>query len=87
MRITPVMEFVQGSFDTDNCEMVCVARHKYASVELAIKSDTCFAVPFAEIKLYDSELWKDAKVTFEDAKKLGDEIARRWNAARKGGKQ
>lgn len=37
-------------------------------------------MPVGEIVLYDSELLIDADATFEDAKKLGEEIARRWNA-------
>lgn len=80
MEITPKMDFVEGSFNTENCEMVCVPRYKYASVELGIRADNgTTIVPVAEIKLYGSELYVDAMATFEDAKKFGEEIVRRWN--------
>ena len=83
MNITPKMDFVTGSFDTDTCEMVCVSKWKYRTVELSIKSSNGWNVPVAEIKLYDSDLFKDADATFNDAKAFGEEIARRWNEANK----
>lgn len=80
MEITPKMDFVEGSFDTTTCEMVCVPRWKYMTVELGIRCDKGSSiVPVAEIKLYDSDLHVDAKATFDQAKSLGEEIARRWN--------
>lgn len=79
MKITPKLEYVSGSFDTDNCEMVSVSRYKYKTVNLCIRSENGFLVPLAEIKLYDSELYVDADATFEDAKAFGEEIAKRWN--------
>jgi len=80
MEIKPIMEFVSGTFDTTKCEMVCVPRFKYSTVELGIKCDSgSMIVPIAEIKLYDSDLYKDAKATYDDAKAFGEEIARRWN--------
>ncbi len=85
MKITPKMEFVSGSWDMDTCEMVCIPSRKYASVGLALRCGDYTSVQVAEIKLYDSDLWRDAKETFEDAKNFGEEMARRWNAGRKGG--
>lgn len=80
MEITPKMKYVSGSFDTENCEMVCVSRWKYMTVELGIRCDNgSTIVPVAEIKLYDSDLYRDAKATYEQAKAFGEEIARRWN--------
>ena len=78
MIITPKNEFVEGSFDTTNCEMVCVSKWKYRSVDLCIKAGN-WNIPVSEIKLYDSGKFKDADITFEDAKAFGNEIARRWN--------
>lgn len=79
MEITPIMDFVSGSFNTKEAEMVSLSKWKYRTVELCIKSDNGWNVPVAEIKLYDSELFKDADATFDSAKVLGEEIARRWN--------
>lgn len=78
MNITPKFEFVSGSFDTDTCEMVCVPMWKYRTVKLCIHSDG-WNIPIGEIKLYDSDLFKDADLTFNDAASLGNEIAYRWN--------
>ena len=78
MIITPKMDFVDGSFNTEDTEMVCVSKWKYRTVELCIKAGS-WNIPMAEIKLYDSDLFKDADITFDDAKKFGEEIARRWN--------
>lgn len=81
MKITPKIEFVEGSFETSTCEMVCVSKFKYKTVELGVRCDnSSWIVPVGEIMLYDSEKLVDATSTFEDAKKLGEEIARRWNA-------
>jgi hypothetical protein len=78
MKVTPKMNFVEGDFDTKDAVMVCVPKWKYRTVELCIKAGN-WNIPMAEIKLYDSELFKDADVTFDDAKAFGEEIARRWN--------
>ena len=61
--------------------MVCVISHKYRSVELAVKSndDTGWNVPIAKVKLYSGDTFKKADESYEAAKKLGEEIARRWN--------
>lgn len=77
MIITPKFEFVDGSFDTENIDMVCVQNRKYGSVELCVKDG--MNIPIAKIKLYSRPLAIDADSVFEDASKLGDEIARRWN--------
>jgi len=67
---------VDGYFDTDTGKLVSV-RMKDHSVLL------CFVdgmnIPFSRIKLYDSDLYRDAKATSDDALDLGNEIARRWN--------
>ena len=80
MKIKPKFEFVSGSFDTETNKMLCIASNNHGTVELCFKEQDCgWNIPFAEIKLYDSDLYKDFKETMPDAKKLGDEIARRWN--------
>lgn len=81
MKITPKFEFIEGSFDTKEVEMICVASDKYGEVSLSIKEKGCgFSFPVAQIKLYSGNRRKDFVDTFEDAKKLGKEIARRWNS-------
>lgn len=80
MKITPIFRFVEGSFDTETNKMVCVASDHRGTVDLCFKEEGSYwNIPFATIELYDSELYKDFKSTFEDAKKLGEEICRRWN--------
>lgn len=80
MKIKPNFEFVSGSFDTETNKMLCIASDNHGTVELCFKEQDCgWNIPFAEIKLYDTGLYKDFKETMSDAKKLGDEIARRWN--------
>ena len=78
MDITPKMDFVEVSFDTKDAEMVCVPKRKYRTVGLCIKAGN-WNIPMAEIKLYDSDRFKEADETFDDAKAFGEEIARRWN--------
>lgn len=80
MIINQKFDSVDGTFDTDTCEMVSVPHFKYREVELCIKTANGWNVPIGEIKLYDSDKWVDAEATFEDAKKLGEEIVKRWNA-------
>lgn len=80
MEITPRLKFVEGSFDTKTNKMLCIASDKHGTVELCFKEEGCgWNIPFGEIKIYDSNLYVDFKATMEDAKKLGNEIARRWN--------
>lgn len=73
-------EFVDGDFDTDIGELLCVAKRKYAEVHLCLCGRR--NIPFARIKLHSSNLLSDAMETFDDAKALGDEICRRWNLCR-----
>lgn len=80
MEITPRFKFVEGSFDTKTNKMLCIASDNHGTVELCFKEeDSNWNIPFGNIKIYDSNLYVDFKATMEDARKLGDEIARRWN--------
>lgn len=81
MIITPKFQFVEGSFDTATSKMVCVSKSEDVSVELCIKErdDKGWNIPIASIELHSSNLYVDGKEVFEDARKLGEEIARRWN--------
>ena len=80
MDITPKFKFVEGSFNTKTNKMLVIASDNHGTVELCFKEEDCgWNIPFAEIKLFDSGLYKDFKATMEDAQKLGEEIARRWN--------
>ena len=80
MDITPKFKFVEGSMNTKTNRMLVIASDNHGTVELCFKEEDCgWNIPFAEIKLFDSGLYKDFKATMEDARKLGEEIARRWN--------
>ena len=80
MKITPKFKFVEGSFDTETNKMLVIASDAYGTVELCFNEVDCgWNIPIAEIKLFDSELYKDFKETLSDAKLLGEEICRRWN--------
>lgn len=80
MDITPKFKFVEGSFNTKTNKMLVIASDNHGTVELCFKEEDCgWNIPFAEIKLFDSGLYKDFKATMKDARKLGEEIARRWN--------
>lgn len=79
-NISVNMEDVTGTFDFGTDKITCVQKKKYGTVKLCFRSTNSPAlIPFAEIKLYDSNLAKDADMTFDDAVKLGEEICKRWN--------
>lgn len=77
MQIQPLMQDVDGAFDTEQGKLVCVPMPKHAQVLL------CFAermnIPFAKIKLHSEDRYKDAMKVLPDATALGNEIAQRWN--------
>lgn len=68
---------VQGTFDTKSGKLVCVGNENYGEVLLCFKEN--MNIPFAQINLYSRDLAVDADAVFDDALKLGEEIARRWN--------
>lgn len=77
MKIKHKFDFVDGNFDTEKRELICVGSRKYGEVSLCFKSN--MHIEFSRIKLYSRNLAIDADATFEDAYALGQEIARRWN--------
>jgi hypothetical protein len=80
MEITPKFEYVDGSFNTEEVELVCVPSDHQGHVRLCIKEPgSSWNIPIGEILLYDSERYVDFKATLADATNLGKEIARRWN--------
>lgn len=48
-------------------------------IDLCLESDDGINIPIARIKLFSNDLFVDFIETFDDASKLGEEIARRWN--------
>jgi hypothetical protein len=76
MIITPIWDYTEGSFDTDDIKMVCVARRKNNEVYLCIQDGGNH--PVAEIKLCGCSQ-VDAIRTYNDAFVLCEEIAKRWN--------
>ena len=79
MNVSHRFEFVEGDFDTDTGKLSCVGNRKYGLVELCF--DEGVHIPFARVKLHSRDRAVDADAVFDDAKRLGDEIARRWNCA------
>lgn len=81
MLINQKFDFVEGAFDTETGELVCVRKDKYAEVTLCFKEN--MFIPFARIKLHSEDTFGKAKETMDDAYKLGKEICERWNAFKK----
>lgn len=80
MEITPKINFVEGSFDTKDVTMLCIANENHGRVDLCINEEGCaWNIPVCRIELHSRDLYVDFKATLEDAKKFGNEIARRWN--------
>lgn len=77
MKIKFISSYVTGEIPLDELEIVCVPSKKHAEVQLCIKSN--MNIPFAEIKLFDTDRWADAEKTFEAATALGTEICRKFN--------
>ncbi|MDR0430602.1 MAG: hypothetical protein LBH58_09030 [Tannerellaceae bacterium] len=80
MKIKPKWNFVEGSFETKEVKMLCVPSDQHGVISLCIKEKgKCTNFPIADIKLYSKNLYVDFKETYDDAVKLCEEIARRWN--------
>lgn len=80
MKITPKFDYVSGSFDTDEVWMLCQTSAIHGNVEMCIQEKVrVWNLPVAIIKQHSRDLYVDFDVTKEDATKLGNEIARRWN--------
>ena len=80
MKITPNWDCVYGRFDTKEIKMLCVVNKNHGRVDLCIQEEgisTNFSI--ASIKLHSKDTRSDFLETLEDAEKLGEEIARRWN--------
>ncbi len=86
MEITPKIAFVEGSFETKDAKLICVANEKHGTVNICVKCGN-WNVPIGCIKLYSDDLYSDFIATLADAKMLGDEICRRWNEFPQQGKQ
>lgn len=75
-------KYVEGETPFDEVELVCVGNTKYGKVELCVKAG--MYVPFAHIKLYDSNLAVDADASFETAYEFGKAIEDAWNDQKNG---
>ena len=75
------MDNVTGEFSLETGRMVCVAKQKYASVDLCLRTDDGWNLSVASVRLHGSDRLVDAQAVFADAHRLGEEICRRWNAA------
>lgn len=71
------IEFIDGPFDMSSGELICVKSPKYGRVDLCFKSG--MNIPFARIVLHTNDRAVDAGAVIDDAYRLGQEIARRWN--------
>lgn len=76
MIIKPNFDFVDGSFETDTGQLVCVSSKKNASVDLCFRES--MNITFATIRLHNGT-WDSACKVFDDAVTLGKEICKRWN--------
>ena len=77
MVIKQKFDCVEGSFETDAGNLVCVRKDKYAEVTICFKEN--MNIPFAKIRLHSKDLFVDAEATMDDAYNLGNEICKRWN--------
>lgn len=71
------IEYVEGDFDMATEEIISVSKEKYADVDLCFKGP--MHIPFAQIRLHSKDLWINHEAVFDDARRLGKEIERRWN--------
>lgn len=77
MEIGHKFDFVEGDFDTKKGKLIAVPHMKYNEVHLCFKAN--MNIPFAKIKLYSGDKFSTAEKVSEDAYKLAEEIARRFN--------
>lgn len=81
MIITPNFDGVEGFVDTDTLKLIAVRNPKYGHVQLAFSGEgKSMNLAFASIRLHSNDRLVDAMAVMDDAGKLGDEIAKRWNA-------
>jgi hypothetical protein len=80
MELIHKFENVTGTTSLEELKIITVSSKKNATVSLCIKLN--MHIPFARIKLYSRDKFKDAEACFESAKILGEEIERRWNLCR-----
>ena len=79
MRLKQNFSCCTGTLDSKS-EMVCVPDRKYFIVELCLKDkESGWNIPISKVKLHHGETVGDVKDVFDDAVKLGEEIARRYN--------
>ena len=75
MNIKLKGNYIDLDFDTERATMVSIpSKEKYHQVDIAIMPDKNYA-PIVIATLEFSQI-----ENFENLKKLGEEIARRWNA-------
>lgn len=75
MNIKLKGNYANLNFDTEQATLVSVpSKEKYHQVDIALTPEkNCDSVVIATLEFSQKE-------NFEDLKKLGEEIARRWNA-------
>ena len=75
MNIKLKGNYIDLDFDTERATMVSIpSKEKYHQVDIAIMPDKNYA------PIVIATLWFSQIENFENLKKLGEEIARRWNA-------
>lgn len=77
MNIKFISENIDGETSLDKLKIVSVAKKRDAEVLLCIKSN--MNIPFASIRLFDTDRFVDAKKSFEAAEALGNEIVKAFN--------
>lgn len=72
---------VELNIDLSEAKIFTIPKAKYQQVSLSLSlPESTSTFSFADIRLHSRDLYAEAKETFEDAKLLAEEIARRWES-------
>ena len=55
-KISHKIQFLEGDWDLDTLEMVCVPHHKYREVTICLKGGG-WNIPIAKLKLHSKDLF------------------------------
>lgn len=81
MEIKPEYSHLEGYIDTSTNKLICKGVSRYGEVWLNFVEGE-LEIPFAKIMLTSNPTVQGMQDVYEDAVKLGNEIARRWNESK-----